>query len=160
MNNKTRAQKTEHRKQIAHCSLFTIHCRKGFTLIELMVVMIILTLLAALVVPKMLGKEKKAKQQAAYAQIALLGTALDLYAVDVGPYPTTAEGLQALIEKPSGVEEWNGPYLAKSQIPVDPWGRAYHYESPGKHGDYDIYSYGADDAEGGDGVNQDIVSWK
>jgi general secretion pathway protein G len=135
-------------------------CERGFTLIELMVVMIILGLLAALVVPKMFGRIGEAKQKAAYAQIQLFGTALDSFRLDVGRYPTTAEGLEALIKPPAGVEGWNGPYLKKSEIPLDPWNRPYHYESPGKHGDYDLYSYGADNAEGGEGENRDIVSWK
>ena len=134
--------------------------QKGFTLIELMVVMIILGLLAALVAPRMFGRVGEAKQKAAYAQIELFGTALDSFRLDVGRYPTTAEGLEALIVKPPGVETWNGPYLKKSEIPLDPWGNPYHYESPGKHGDYDLYSLGADNAEGGEGENKDIVSWE
>ncbi|HDH13190.1 MAG TPA: type II secretion system protein GspG [Nitrospirae bacterium] len=134
--------------------------RAGFTLIELMVVMIILGLLAALVAPRMFGKLGKAKTNAAYAQIELLGTALDSFRLDVGRYPTTAEGLEALLEPVSGVEEWNGPYLKKSEIPLDPWNQPYIYESPGRHGDYDLYSYGADKAEGGEGEDMDIVSWK
>jgi general secretion pathway protein G len=137
-----------------------IGSQHGFTLIELMVVMIILGLLAALVVPKMFGRIGQAKQKAAYAQIELFGTALDSFYLDVGRYPTTEEGLQALITPPSGIESWNGPYLKKSEIPLDPWNNPYHYESPGKHGDYDLYSYGADGVEGGEGENQDIVSWK
>lgn len=132
----------------------------GFTLIELMVVMIILGLLAALVVPRMFGRIGQAKQKAAYAQIELFGTALDSFRLDVGRYPTTEEGLQALIERPAGVDTWNGPYLKKTEIPLDPWNNPYHYESPGKHGDYDLYSLGADNAEGGEGENADIVSWR
>lgn len=132
----------------------------GFTLIELMVVMVILGLLAALVVPKMFGKVGKAKVKAAYAQIELFGIALDSLTLDIGRYPDSSEGLQALITQPSGVEEWDGPYLKKMEIPLDPWGKPYLYESPGSHGDYDLFSYGADNAEGGEGKNQDIVSWK
>jgi len=134
--------------------------RYGFTLIELMVVMIILGLLAALVVPRMIGHIGEARTKAAYAQIELFGTALDSFYLDVGRYPTTAEGLEALITQVSDADGWNGPYLKKHEIPSDPWNKPYHYESPGKHGDYDLYSYGADDAEGGEGDNQDIVSWK
>ncbi len=137
-----------------------LSCHRGFTLIELMVVMIILGLLAALVVPNMLRKVGPAKQKAAYAQIELFGTALDSLYLDVGYYPTASEGLQALITMPSGIEGWDGPYLKKSEIPLDPWGHSYHYESPGNHGDYDLYSYGKDNAEGGEDENQDIVSWK
>lgn len=134
--------------------------RAGFTLIELMVVIIILGLLAALVAPKMFGKLGKAKTNAAYAQIELFGTALDSFRLDVGRYPTTSEGLEALISPVAGAEEWNGPYLRKIEIPEDPWGNQYHYESPGNHGDYDLYSLGADNAQGGEGENMDIVSWK
>ncbi|MBI4688189.1 MAG: type II secretion system major pseudopilin GspG [Nitrospirae bacterium] len=133
---------------------------KGFTLIELMVVIVILGLLAAIVIPRFIGRVGPAKQKATHAQIELLGTALDSFRLDVGRYPATEEGLQALITKPSGAEEWSGPYLKKQEIPLDPWGNPYHYESPGKQGDYDLYSYGADNAEGGEGENQDIVSWK
>jgi len=132
---------------------------KGLTLIELMVVIVILGLLAALVAPKMFGRIGEAKQKAARAQIELFGTALDFFRLDVGKYPATSEGLQALMVKPSGLENWNGPYLPK-EIPLDPWGHAYNYRSPGEHGDYDLYSSGADKAAGGEGENQDIVSWK
>lgn len=137
-----------------------LKCQRGFTLIELMVVVIILGLLAALVAPKMFGRVGQAKQKAAYAQIELFGTALDSFRLDVGRYPVTEEGLQALITAPAGVESWNGPYLKKSELPLDPWNHPYYYESPGKHGDYDLYSYGADNAKGGEGENRDIVSWK
>ena len=132
---------------------------KGLTLIELMVVIVILGLLAALVAPKMFGRIGEAKQKAAKAQIELFGTALDSFRLDVGKYPATSEGIQALRVKPSGLENWNGPYLPK-EIPLDPWGHAYNYRSPGEHGDYDLYSFGADNAAGGEGENQDIVSWK
>jgi general secretion pathway protein G len=132
---------------------------KGFTLIEILVVVIIIGLLAALVGPKLFGKVGIAKQSAAKAQIELFGTALDTFRLDVGRYPTAEEGLKALREKPSGVEGWQGPYLPK-EIPVDPWGTPYVYKSPGEHGDYDLISYGLDKVEGGEGENQDIVSWK
>jgi general secretion pathway protein G len=135
-------------------------CRAGFTMIELMVVMIILGLLAALVAPKVFDKLDTANTNASYAQIELFGTALDSYRLDVGRYPTTAEGLEALVSPPSGADEWNGSYLKKLEIPLDSWRQPYHYESPGNHGDYDLYSYGADNAEGGEGKNRDIVSWK
>ena len=131
----------------------------GFTLIEILVVIIIIGLLAALVGPRLFGKVSSAKLSAAKAQIELFGTALDTFRLDVGKYPTTEEGLKALREKPSGVEGWNGPYLPK-EIPLDPWKRPYIYKSPGDHGDYDLISYGLDGVEGGEGENQDVVSWK
>lgn len=134
--------------------------RAGFTLIELMVVMIILGLLAALVVPKMFGKLEKARTNAAFAQIELFGTALDSYRLDVGRYPTTSEGLESLIKQGSDADDWSGPYLRKNEIPLDSWGNPYMYESPGEHGDYDLYSYGADKSEGGEGENRDVMSWK
>jgi general secretion pathway protein G len=132
---------------------------RGFTLMEILVVVIIIGLLAALVGPRLFGKVSLAKQKAAKAQIELFGTALDTFRLDIGRYPTTEEGLKALREKPSGVEGWQGPYLPK-ELPVDPWGRAYVYKSPGQNGDYDLISYGLDGAEGGEGENLDIVSWK
>ncbi len=133
--------------------------RKGFTLIELLIVMVILGLLAAMVGPRMFGKVGKSKQKAAKAQISLFETALDTYRLDVGKYPTTQQGLQALRVKPEGAEKWDGPYLPKD-IPLDPWGNAYVYEAPGKHGEYDILSLGADKSPGGEGDDMDIKSWE
>ncbi len=130
----------------------------GFTLVELLVVMVILGLLAALVVPSYLGREKKARAQAAKAQVELLGTALDTFRLDVGRYPTTQEGLQALRAAPGSLPRWDGPYL-KKDVPQDPWGRPYVYESPGQHGDYDLYSYGSDGAPGGASDAGDVASW-
>jgi len=132
---------------------------KGFTLIEMLIVMVILGLLAALVGPRMFGKVGKSKQKAAKAQIALFETALDTYRLDTSRYPTTDQGLQALRVKPSGVERWDGPYLPK-EVPLDPWGHPYQYRSPGEHGDFDIISLGADGSEGGQGEDEDVVSWK
>ncbi len=132
---------------------------RGFTLIELLVVMVILGLLAALVGPKLFPKLGKGKQHAAKAQIELFGEALDQFRLDTGRYPTTSEGLDALIHNP-GIEGWDGPYLRKNVVPKDPWGRPYQYQSPGTHGDYDLFSYGADGSPGGEGENKDITSWQ
>jgi general secretion pathway protein G len=131
----------------------------GFTLIEILVVVIIIGMLAALVGPRLFGKVGSAKLSAAKAQIELFGTALDTFRLDVGKYPTTEDGLKALREKPSGAEGWNGPYL-RQEIPLDPWKKPYIYKCPGDHGDYDLISYGLDGVEGGEGENQDVVSWK
>ena len=131
----------------------------GFTFFEILVVVTIIGLLAALVGPRLWRRISGAKQTAAKAQIELFGTALDAFRLDTGRYPTTEEGLKALREMPSGVNGWQGPYLPK-EIPNDPWSRQYIYRCPGDHGEYDIISYGADGVEGGEGENQDVVSWK
>jgi len=131
----------------------------GFTLIELLIVMVIISLLAALVAPRFFGQEKKAKQRGAKGQIALFESALDTYRLDIGSYPTTQQGLEALREKPDGVDNWDGPYLRK-ELPRDPWDNQYVYESPSEHGDFAIVSYGADGKPGGEGMDMDIVSWK
>jgi general secretion pathway protein G len=132
--------------------------RKGFTLVELLVVMVILGLIAALVGPRLFPKLGKGKQSAAKAQIELLGQALDHFRLDVGRLPTTQEGMNVLMVNP-GIEKWDGPYL-KKDMPIDPWGKPYQYASPGTHGEYDLFSYGRDGAAGGEGEDQDIVSWK
>ncbi len=131
----------------------------GFTLIELLIVMVILGLLAALVGPRMFGKVGKSKQKAAKAQMALFETALDTYRLDVGKYPTSDQGLQALRTQPDGADKWDGPYLPK-EVPTDPWGRPYAYTSPSENGDFEILSYGADGNPGGEGEDVDIVNWK
>ncbi|MEW6109089.1 MAG: type II secretion system major pseudopilin GspG [Nitrospirota bacterium] len=130
----------------------------GFTLIELLVVMVILGMLAALVGPKLFTKVGKGKQAAAKTQIEMFGQALDSYRLDTGRYPTTSEGLNALVTN-SGAQGWDGPYLKKA-VPNDPWRRPYQYQSPGTHGEYDLFSYGADGAPGGEGENKDVASWE
>lgn len=133
--------------------------RDGFTLIEILVVIIILGLLSALVAPKFFGKVDKAKVKTTKAQINLLGTALDDFRLDNGRYPTTDEGLDALREKPEELQNWDGPYLPKP-VPSDPWDQPYQYKSPGDHGEYDLFSYGKDGVEGGENSDKDIVSWE
>ncbi len=133
---------------------------RGFTLIELLVVLVILGLLAGLVGPQVINYLGGANTKTAKLQIEDFSTALDVFRLDVGRYPTTAEGLQALVVQPVGVNRWNGPYLRKNIIPKDPWGNEYHYRAPGQHGAFDLYSLGADNAEGGEGENQDVRSWE
>jgi len=130
---------------------------KGFSLIELIVVLVILGLLAAVVAPRVYDKLAKGKEQIAKIQIKELEGALQLYSFDVGRYPTTSEGLDALVHNPGNLESWKGPYLGKPELPKDPWGKPYAYRSPGQHGDFDIFSNGPDGSEGGE---DDIVSWK
>ena len=134
--------------------------QRGFTLIELLVVLVILGLLAGLIGPQVMKHVGSSKSKAAKLQVEELVSALDIYRLEVGSYPTTAQGLDALINKPDGVEFWAGPYLRKKVVPKDPWGRDYVYRYPGEYGDLDIYSLGADNAEGGDGESADVVSWE
>jgi general secretion pathway protein G len=130
----------------------------GFTLVELLVVLVILGLLAALVAPRVLSYLGSSKTKTAQLQIMSFADALDLYRLDNQGLPTTAEGLKALVEKPASATGWNGPYLSQSKIPQDPWGNDYRYASPGQRGEYDILSLGADGKPGGEGENQDVVN--
>ena len=132
--------------------------RRGFTLLELLVVMVIIGLLAGYVGPKLFSQIGKSEVKAARAQIDALQKALDQYRLDVGHYPSSAQGLQALNQQPADEPRWGGPYLAKS-LPPDPWGRDYMYRSPGEHGDYDLQSLGKDGKPGGEGEDADVVSW-
>jgi len=136
---------------------------RGFTLIELMVVIVILGILAGLIVPRMMGRPDEARQAKARIQIESMETALKLYKLDNGSYPTTEQGLQALVEVPEVGElakSWReGGYLEKGKIPKDPWGNEYIYLSPGTQGDFDLISYGADGEPGGEGKNKDIANW-
>ena len=132
----------------------------GFSLIELLVVLTIIALLGAVVGPQVMKHLGRAKSDTTRMQIEDLGAALDLYYLDNGRYPGTDEGLSALVVAPAGSDRWNGPYLKKNKIPRDGWGNAYHYASPGKNGPYDLYSYGADNAAGGEGENGDVASWE
>jgi len=133
--------------------------QSGFTLIEIMVVLVIIGLLMGIVGPRLIRQEEKAKVKAAVIQIESLGTSLDTFRLDVGRYPTTQEGLAALRQRPFGIDRWDGPYL-KKDVPKDPWDRPYMYRSPGEGGrPYDLYSYGADGSPGGEGDNRDVTSW-
>lgn len=137
--------------------------RRGFTLIEIMVVIVILALLAALVGPKIMGRTDDAKIQTTKTQIRNIESALKLYKLDNGVYPTTEQGLNSMVAKPTvGVIPKNykeGGYLESKQVPKDGWGNDFIYVSPGEHGDYDLSSYGADGVKGGEGKNADISSW-
>lgn len=132
----------------------------GFTLIELLVVLVILGLLAGLVGPRVMKHLGESKTKTARLQIEQLAAALDTYRLEVGSYPTTAQGLESLVERPSGVEAWNGPYLRKRSVPKDPWGREYEYRFPGENGEFDLYTLGADASEGGEGEARDVASWE
>ena len=132
----------------------------GFTLIELLVVLVILGLLAGLVGPRVIKHLGESKSKTAILQIEELSSALDLYRLEVGSYPSTEQGLVALVEQPAGVDQWNGPYLRKKTIRLDPWGEEYIYQSPGDNGPFDISSLGADKSPGGEGEARDILGWK
>ena len=132
----------------------------GFTLVELLVVLAILGLLVGLVGPRVMKTLGTSKTNTARIQIEELAGTLDIYRLEVGRYPTTDEGLQALVEDPGSVNNWNGPYLKKTQVPRDPWGFDYLYRSPGEHGAFDIWSLGSDNQEGGEGEDQDVRGWE
>lgn len=132
----------------------------GFSLIELLVVLVILALLAGIVGPRLIKHIGKAKSDTARLQIKQLGSALDSYYLEIGEYPTSEQGLSALVVQPDGVKNWNGPYLKKKQVPLDPWNRKYHYVYPGTHGLYDLFSLGKDNKEGGQKEDADIVNWE
>lgn len=137
---------------------FNISGSGGFTLVELLVVMVIIGLLATLVAPGLIKQLGKSQQSAAKSQVASLETGLDKFRLDTGRYPTTQEGLEALVTDP-GVDNWDGPYVKRSLL-KDPWGRPYHYEHPGTHGDIDIYSYGRDGNPGGEKEDKDVANWE
>ena len=130
----------------------------GFTLLELLVVIVIIGLLAGYVAPRYFAQVGKSEIKVAQAQIEGLGKALDQYRLDTGHYPSTEQGLAALMERPTTEPKWDGPYLKKA-LPTDPWGKPYMYRFPGEHGEYDIFSYGKDGQAGGTGEGVDINSW-
>jgi general secretion pathway protein G len=147
-------RETSHRRREA-----TRRHEAGFTLIELLVVLVILGLLAALAGPRVIGYLGGAKTDTARLQIENFKSALDLYRLSSGSYPTTQQGLGALVRNPGNVPGWSGPYIDSSAVPVDPWGNPYVYRAPGEHGAYDLYSLGADKAPGGSGEAADVASW-
>lgn len=132
--------------------------QRGFTLLELLVVMVIIGLLAGYVAPKYFAQVGKSEVKTARAQIVSLEKALDQYRLDVGHYPSSEQGLAALFARPNDEPKWDGPYL-KKDVPLDPWGKAYVYKQPGEHGDLDLYSYGKDGQAGGSGEAADITNW-
>ena len=128
----------------------------GFTLVELLVVLTIISLILGLVGPRVLNYLGESRVKTAKLQIESLGSALDLYYLDAGRYPNTSEGLNALVQKPTGAQVWNGPYLKGGKVPMDPWGNPYQYRSPGERAPYEIVSLGADGREGGTGTAADV----
>jgi general secretion pathway protein G len=132
--------------------------QRGMTLIEILVVLVLIGIVLGIVGGNFIGKGEKAKADAAKIEISQISQTLDLYKLEVGRYPSSQEGLQALISAPAGVANWNGPYWKKSTLPKDPWGNEYKYLAPGSKGPYDIISLGADGKEGGEGPDKDISS--
>ena len=133
--------------------------QSGFTLLELMVVLLILALLATIAAPRVTKYLRKAKTETARIQVDALGAAVDAFHVDTGRFPTSAEGLNALIDPPAATPSWDGPYIKRRDSLVDPWGEAYHYTIPGKHSEFDIYTLGSDHREGGEGDARDVGNW-
>lgn len=131
----------------------------GMTMMELLAVLVIIGIVMGVVGSKFLGQAEEAKRKAAKIEIGQVSQALDLYKLEIGRYPTTSEGMQALIVAPAGVNNWNGPYWKQGTLPKDPWKNEYKYTAPGQHGQYDIVSMGPDGQEGGEGPNRDINSW-
>jgi general secretion pathway protein G len=132
----------------------------GFTLIELLVVLVIIGLLASVATPPVIRYLGKAKTDTARIQIQALSAAVDMYRLDNDRYPTTEEGLSALVAKPANAERWNGPYVKKDSSLIDPWGQKYQYRAPGERGDYDLFTFGADRTQGGTGENADVGNWQ
>lgn len=131
---------------------------RGFTLLELLVVLVILGLLVGIVAPRFFGQVGKSEVKVAKAQIRALEDALDQYRLDTGRYPSSEQGLAALMTQPAGETRWQGPYLKKA-LPNDPWGNPYQYRNPGEHGEFDLYSLGKDGQAGGSGEAEDVVNW-
>ena len=132
---------------------------RGFTLLELMVVLLILGLLTSIAAPRVAKYLRKAKSDTARIQVSALGSAVDSFNLDNGRFPTGDEGLKALVERPQGLPTWDGPYIKKKDSLIDPWGKPYLYRAPGRKGDFDVYSLGSDQREGGDGDARDVDNW-
>ncbi len=139
---------------------FDMKSTRGFTLVELLVVIAILALLAGVVGPQVMKRLSESKTKAAKIQMEDLSAALDMYRLDVGRYPTSDEGLKALVEAPSDISSWSGPYLRKQKVPKDPWSNEYRYVSPGEHGKFDLSTLGANNSEGGEGEDRDVLGWE
>ncbi|WP_246149203.1 type II secretion system major pseudopilin GspG [Skermanella pratensis] len=148
---RTPAGRMSHRKRPSSAA--------GFTLLELLVVLVILGLLASVTAPAVARYLSGAKVDAAKLQIQNLSTTLDMYRLDTGSYPSQQDGLKALVQRPSGAQRWNGPYLRKADMIKDPWGQEYHYRTPGERAEVEVFTLGADKAAGGTGENQDLGSW-
>lgn len=148
-----------HRIVYGQRDTFASRCMGGFTLLELLVVLVIIGLLAGYVGPKYFSQIGKSEIKATRAQLDALGKALDQYRLDSGHYPSTEQGLSALVERPVNAAKWDGPYLSKS-VPPDPWGNPYVFTMPGEHGDYDLFSYGKDGIPGGEGESAEITNWQ
>ena len=151
--------KWEHRMDYSKPARCRQESQRGFTLMELLVVLAILGLLMSLVGPRVLNQLGGAKTKTTGIQIKDLEQSLEMYKLDVGRFPSTEEGLVALVARPASAAGWNGPYL-KSDVPLDAWNREFHYKSPGDHSEVDIYSYGQDGQVGGDGEDADVTNWK
>jgi general secretion pathway protein G len=137
----------------------TARKRRGFTLLELMVVLLILALLGTIAAPRVTKYLRKAKAQTAKIQVDALGAAVDSFHLDTGRFPSNDEGLKALMDHPNDTANWDGPYLKKRDSLIDPWGHPYLYRFPGQHGEYDVYTLGSDNREGGEGDAADVGNW-
>jgi general secretion pathway protein G len=146
---------------LCHLPFRSLHAKKltGFTLVELMVVLLVLVMLATIAAPRVTKYLRKAKQQTAKVQVEALSSAVEGFHLDMGRYPTQEESLLGLVQPPAEPGSWDGPYIKKRESLIDPWGRPYLYRRPGQHGDFDIYTFGADGKEGGDGDDRDIGNW-
>jgi general secretion pathway protein G len=147
------------RQDIAYHQVNRPRWALGFTLVELMVVLLVLVMLATIAAPRVTKYLRKAKQQTAKVQVEALSSAVEGFHLDMGRYPTQEETLSVLVQAPSDAASWDGPYIKKRESLIDPWGRQYLYRRPGQHSDFDVYSYGADGKEGGEGDDRDIGNW-